>query len=242
MKFNITIKGSKEFKTSISVIQGIIEEATFNVTKEGMSFKGIDPSKVCYVSVNLPSEKFIKFVCDEETKFTIRTNEFSEVIKRAKNNEEITLEMGDKNILDIYLGGKKNYQVPLLITEAESPDPKFKLQTKTSLKFAELDDYIKDIAVVADNFIVTSDGNKLKLSGKGDGGKVEIEVESAISQEEQGELRGEYMMEFLQSAVKNLKGGFEEVVLEHGHDMPLKLSFASPDVGTLIYVQAPKVV
>lgn len=241
MKFSITIKGSKEFKTSISVIQGIIDEATFNVNKEGMSFKGIDPSKVCYVSVNLPSEKFIKFNCDEETKFTIRTNEFSDVIKRAKNDEEITLEM-DKNLLNIYLGGKKNFQIPLLAVESESPDPKFKLQTKISLKFAELDDYIKDIAVVADNFIVTSDGDKLKLSGKGDAGKVEIEVESAISQEEQGELRGEYMMEFLQSAIKNLKGGFEEVILEHGHDMPLKLSFNNPDVGTLIYVQAPKVI
>lgn len=241
MKFSITIKGSKEFKTSISVIQGIIDEATFNVNKEGMSFKGIDPSKVCYVSVNLPSEKFIKFNCDEETKFTIRTNEFSDVIKRAKNDEEITLEM-DKNLLNIYLGGKKNFQIPLLAVESESPDPKFKLQTKISLKFAELDDYIKDIAVVADNFIVTSDGDKLKLSGKGDAGKVEIEVESAISQEEQGELRGEYMMEFLQSAIKNLKGGFEEVTLEHGQDMPLKLSFNNPDVGTLIYVQAPKVI
>ena len=241
MKFSITIKGSKEFKTGINLIQGIIDEATFNIDKDGMSFKGIDPSKVCYVAINLPSENFIKFNCDEETKFTIRTNEFSDVIKRAKNDEEITLEM-DKNALNIYLGGNKNFQIPLLAVESESPDPKFKLQTKISLKFAELDDYIKDIAVVADNFIVTSDGDKLKLSGKGDAGKVEIEVESAISQEEQGELRGEYMMEFLQSAIKNLKGGFEEVTLEHGHDMPLKLSFNNPDVGTLVYVQAPKVV
>ncbi len=242
MKFSITLKGTKEFKTSINVIQGIIEEATFNVNKDGLSFKGIDPSKVCYVSVNLPSEKFIKYDCDEEAKFTIRTGEFSEVIKRAKNNEEVTLEMGDKNALDIYLGGKKNFQVPLLTVESEPADPKFKLQTKTAMKFGELDDYIKDISVMADNFIITSDGNKLKLSGKGDAGKVEIEVESAVSQEEQGELRGEYMMEFLQSAIKNLKGGFEEVTLEHGQDMPLKLSFNNPDVGTLVYVQAPKVV
>lgn len=242
MKFSVTIKGSKEFKTGINVIQGIIEEATFNIDKEGLKFKGIDPSKVCYVSVNYPSDKFIKFNCDEEIKFTIRTSEFSDVIKRAKNNEEITLEMGDTRVLNIYIGEKKNFQIPLLAVESESADPKFKLQTKTSMKFGELEDYVKDISVVADNFIVTSDGNKLKLSGKGDAGKVEIEVEETVSQEEQGELRGEYMMEFLSSAIKNLKGGFEEVILEHGHDMPLKLSFIHPDVGTLIYVQAPKVV
>lgn len=241
MKFSITIKGSKEFKTGINLIQGIIDEATFNIDKDGLKFKGIDPSKICFVSVNYPSDKFIKFNCDEETKFTIRTNEFSDVIKRAKNNEEITLEM-DQNILNIYLGGKKNFQIPLLAVESESPDPKFKLQTKVHMKFGDLEAYIKDISVVADNFIVISDGDKLKLSGKGDSGKVEIEAESNVSQEEQGELRGEYMMEFLLSAIKSLKGGFEEVTLEHGQDMPLKLSFDNPDVGTLVYVQAPKVI
>ena len=241
MKFSVTIKGTKEFKSSISLIQGIIEDATFNVNKDGLNFKGIDIGKICFVSINFPSDKFIKFSCDEETKFTIRTHEFSEVIKRAKNDEEITLEMGNKNILDIYLGGKKNFQIPLLSIESESPDPKFRLQTKTIMKFGELEDYVKDISVVADNFIVVSDGNKLKLLGNGDSGKVEIESESTVSQEEKGELRGEYMIDFLQSAMKSLKGGFEEVILEHGHDMPLKLSFDSPEMGTLVYVQAPKI-
>ncbi len=241
MKFSVTLKGTKEFKTGINLIQGIIEDATFNIDREGLKFKGIDPSKICFVSVNYPSDKFIKFSCDEETKFTIRTSEFSDVIKRAKNDEEITLEM-DKNVLNIYLGGKKNFQIPLLNIESESADPKFKLQTKATMKFGDLEAYVKDISVVADNFIVTCDGDKLKLSGKGDAGKVEIDAESTVSQEEQGELRGEYMMEYLLSAIKNLKGGFEDVILEHGHDMPLKLSFVNPDVGTLIYVQAPKVV
>ena len=125
--------------------------------------------------------------------------------------------------------------------EKETPNPNFKLQSRTSLKFTDFVDYVKDIKVVADNFIVETNGDKLKLSGKGDSGHVDMEVEGTVTQKEEGELRGEYMLEFLFNTMKTIAGGFETVILEHGHNLPLKLTFDSADTGTLVYVQAPKV-
>lgn len=242
MKFSATVKATKEFKTCFSAIQAILEEATFDVTQEGIKFKGIEPSNICFMSVNFPKEKFIKFECDEDTKITVRTHEFLEILKRAKNDEEVTLEIGDKiNALQVYIGGKKHYVVPLLMMEKESPSPNFKLQSKITLNFSDFTEYVKDIDVIADNLIVETDGEKLKLSGKGDDGKVDLDVVGTVSQTEEGTLRGEYMLEFLLSAIKSLKGGFETVILEHGNNLPLKLSFSSEDTGTFVYVQAPKV-
>ena len=101
-------------------------------------------------------------------------------MKRAKNDEEFTLEMDDTvKALQIYIGGKKHYVIPLLIMEKEAPNPNFKLQSKTTMKLADFVDYVKDIKVVADNFIVETDGVKLKLSGKGDAGHVNIDVEGS---------------------------------------------------------------
>jgi len=242
MKFSATIKATKEFKSCLSAIQLIIEDATFEVTAKGIKCKGIEPSNVCFMSIDLPKDKFVKYECDEDAKFTVRTNEFLEIVKRAKNGEEITLEMNDKvNALQIYINGKKHYVLPLLVIEKETPNPNFKLQSKTSLKFADFVDYVKDIKVVADNFIVETDGLKLKLSGKGDSGHVDMEVDGTVTQSEEGELRGEYMLEFLFNTMKTISGGFENVILEHGHNRPLKLTFDSENTGTLIYVQAPKV-
>jgi len=242
MKFSATAKATKEFKTCFSAIQAILEQATFDVTSEGIKFRGIEPSNICFMSVDFPKEKFVKFECNEDTKITIRTNEFLEIIKRAKNDEEITLELGDKvNALQVYISGKKHYVVPLLVMEKEAPSPNFKLQSKVTLKFDDFVEYVKDINVVAENFVVETDGTKLKLSGKGDDGTVDLDVDGTVSQTEEGELRGEYMMEFLLSAIKSLKGGFENVILEHGHNLPLKLTFNSENTGTFVYVQAPKV-
>ena len=242
MKFSATIKATKEFKTCLSAIQAILEEATFDVTTEGIKFKGIEPSNVCFISVDFPKDKFVKYECDEDTKFTVRTNEFLDIMKRAKKDEEITLEMDDKvKALQIYIGGKKHYVVPLLVMEKEAPTPNFKLQSKTSMKLADFIDYVKDIKVVADNFVVETDGVKLKLSGKGDGGHVNVDVEGTVSQNEEGDFRGEYMLEFLSNMLKTIGAGFDNVTVEHGHNLPLKLTFDSETTGTLVYIQAPKV-
>lgn len=242
MKFSVTLKATKEFKSCLSAIQLIIEDATFEVTSEGLKCKGIEPSNICFMSVDLPKGKFVKYECDEDAKFTVRTNEFLEIVKRAKNDEEITLEMNDKvNALQIYINGKKHYVLPLLVMEKETPNPNFKLQSKTTLKFSDFADYVKDIKVLAENFIVETDGLKLKLSGKGSDGNVDIDVDGTVDQKEEGTLRGEYMLEFLFNTMKTIAGGFETVILEHGNNLPLKLTFDSADTGTLVYVQAPKV-
>jgi len=242
MKFSITLKATKEFKSCLSAIQLIIEDATFEVTPEGMKCKGIEPSNICFMSVDLPKDKFIKYECDENAKFTVRTSELLEIVKRAKNDEEITLEMSDKvNALQIYINGKKHYVLPLLVIEKEVPSPNFKLQSKTTLKFSDFADYVKDIKVIAENFIVETDGTVLKLSGKGDKGNVDVDADGVVDQKEEGTLRAEYMLEFLFNTIKTISGGFDNVVLEHGNDLPLKLTFDSENTGTLIYVQAPKV-
>ncbi len=241
MKFSATIKATKEFKSCLSAIQLIIEDATFEINEAGIKCRGIDPSNVSFVSIDFPKNTFVKYECDEDSKFTVRTSELLEIVKRAKNNEEVTLEMGDKvNALQIYINGKKHYVLPLLIMDKESPSPNLKHQSKTTLKFTDFVDYVKDIKVVADNFIVETDGNVLKLSGKGDKGNVDVETEGVVDQKEEGNLRAEYMLEFLFNTIKTISGGFDNVILEHGLDLPLKLTFES-DTGTLVYVQAPKV-
>ena len=242
MKFSATLKATKEFKSCLSAIQLIIEDATFEVTPTGIKCKGIEPSNICYMSIDLPKDKFVKYECDIDSKFTVRTNELMEIVKRAKNGDEITLEMDGKlNALQIYINGKKHYVLPLLVMEKETPNPNFKLQSRTSLKFSDFAEYVKDIKVIAENFVVETDGVKLKLSGKGDSGHVDMEVDGTVTQKEEGDLRGEYMLEFLFNTIKTISGGFETVILEHGHNLPLKLTFDSVDTGTLVYVQAPKV-
>jgi len=241
MKFSATIKATKELKTAISSIQGFMEEATFVVNKDGIKFRGLEPSHVRYLEVTFPVDKFIKFEIADELKFTIRPHEFLEVIKRAKDGEEITLEIEkDNSPFNIHIDGKKHFTLSLIAIEQDAPVPNFKFQSKTVMPYSDFSDYIKDIAVVGYNFIIETNEGKMKLSGKGDAGKAEIETECKVIQTQEGILKSEYTIEFLTEAIKTFGTAFESITVETGQEMPLRLTLESPDMGSIQYVQAHK--
>lgn len=240
MKFSATLRTTKEFKTTISSIQGLIEEATFFVNEEGIKFRGLEPSHVRYLEVTFPADRFLRFKVEDELKFTIKPNDFLEVVKRAKDGDEITIEVESEiSPLIVHIEGKKHFTLSLISIEQESPVPHFKFQSKTTMAYSNFSDYIKDIAVVGDNFVIEIQNNKMKLSGKGDRGKVEVEAEGTISQQEE-KIKSEFAIEFLVEAIKTFGTAFEDIIVETGNNMPLSLTLESPAMGSIQYVQAHK--
>jgi len=240
MKFSATLRTTKEFKTAISSIQGLIEEATFFVNKDGMKFRGLEPSHVRYLEVTFPADRFLRFNVENELKFTIKPNDFLEVVKRAKDGDEITIEVENENSpLNVHIEGKKHFVLSLISIEHDAPTPHFKFQSKTVMPYANFSDYVKDIAVVGYNFVIEIVGGKMKLSGKGDRGKVEIEAEGSTQAQEE-KIKSEFTIEFLEEAIKTFGTAFESITVETGNNMPLSLTLESPAMGSIQYVQAHK--
>ena len=62
MVFSAKTNGSDEWKAVISAISTLVEEATFESTVEGISFRGMDPSHVASVSythLTLPTKRIV---------------------------------------------------------------------------------------------------------------------------------------------------------------------------------------
>ena len=51
MVFSATTKGAEDWKAIISAISTLVEEATFEATVEGITFRGMDPSHVWHLYV-----------------------------------------------------------------------------------------------------------------------------------------------------------------------------------------------
>jgi len=49
-----------EFEQVVKSISTIVEEATFNVSPEGITFRGMDPSHVALIDISLPNAMFEK--------------------------------------------------------------------------------------------------------------------------------------------------------------------------------------
>ena len=66
MVFSAKTSGSDGWKAVISAISTLVEEATFESTVQGISFRGMDPSHVALIDISWPNSAFEKYECDSE--------------------------------------------------------------------------------------------------------------------------------------------------------------------------------
>ena len=64
LEFSAKTNTSEEWKAIISAISTLVEEATFEATVEGISFRGMDPSHVALIDISWPNSAFEKYSCD----------------------------------------------------------------------------------------------------------------------------------------------------------------------------------
>lgn len=84
MVFLAKTKTPDEWKAVTSAISTLVDEATFEATVEGLSFRGMDPSHVALIDISWPNSAFDGYECDAALKFGVRIDEFSKLMKRAE--------------------------------------------------------------------------------------------------------------------------------------------------------------
>ncbi|MFN4336923.1 MAG: DNA polymerase sliding clamp [Candidatus Nitrosocaldus sp.] len=87
-------RSAEEWKTVVSAISTIVEEATFEATSEGISFRGMDPSHVALIDVQLLNSAFEHYICDGSIRFAVRVDEFLKLLKRAGKDDSIEISIG----------------------------------------------------------------------------------------------------------------------------------------------------
>src|ERR1044071_136288 len=101
--FSAKTKSPEEWKVVNSAISTLVDEATFEATSEGISFRGMDPSHVALIDIFWPNTAFESYKCDSELKFGVRISEFSKLIKRTDKKDELEVSIIERCLED------KNY-------------------------------------------------------------------------------------------------------------------------------------
>ncbi len=239
------IKGTKEFKSALSGIQSLMEEVTFIANEDGINYMGLDPSGISFIDVNFPKSVFEEYEIEGEIKLNIRSNELLDVIKRAKVNDIISFAVIE-NSGKLSVGwGTKKFQVRMLnlLEDARGGKrPNIEFETKAIMDSSTLADVVKDIGTVSeDTFVLTSTSKQLTFSGEGESGNAVVIEEVEVEQKDESELTSRFAMEQLTSMVKTMAPNFDKVIIEHGKDLPLRLTWKSPEMGEFKFVLASKV-
>ena len=246
MEFSAKTNTSEEWKAIISAISTLVEEATFEATVEGVSFRGMDPSHVALIDTSWPNSAFEKYSCDGDIKFGVRIDEFSKLIKRAEKSDGVEINISDDSMLHVSIGKNKKYKMRLIESSAsDTPLPKISYDSKITLSSSRLDKILGDIDVVSDYLSIKTTQKNVEFSGKGDAGEATINLEKDMEDVEDisvsQESSGTYSLEYLDPIVKAVGGTADSIICEFSSEKPLRIEFKVTNIGRIHFYLAPRV-
>ena len=244
--FSAKTSQSGGWKAVISAVSTLVEEATFEATVEGISFRGMDPSHVALIDINWPNSAFEKYTCDSDIKFGVRIDEFSKLIKRADKSSAIEINITDDNMLLVSIGKNKKYKMRLIESSAsDTPLPKITYDSKISLTSSTFDKILGDVQVVSEYLTLSSTEAQTEFSGKSDSGQVNIILEKNKDELTEIEVKtnssGTYSLEYLNPIVKAVGTTAETVTCEFSSAKPLRIEFKVTNLGRIYFYLAPRV-
>lgn len=215
-----------------NAINVLVDEATFHLAKDGLAFRGIDPSHIAMIDVLIPPTDFSKYEVTDGVKFALRTDEVAKILKRFDRDEELNLTLDGEHL--VISNQAKTFKTRTLEAAGRNtPIPKLDLKVKVPLTMENARKVLDDMHVVSEFVTISCDASDLTFSGKGDGGEAEVSFSSVeCSCKEDSEAT--YSLDYIIKMVKAVS--VDMVTLEYSSKMPLKLT-----LGRIAYFLAPRV-
>lgn len=243
----LTLAEPKYFKDSITIISELVNEARFKITKNAMELVAMDPANVAMVVFKLLSSTFVEYKVDKEMELGVNLVDMKQVMRRAKPNDTVSIEVTADNRIQITFKGAniRTFSLPIIELEDKEqkvPELNFPVTVNTSSK--NLTEAIEDVDIVAESVTFMAEPNKLTILAEGDMSKAKIEVkkddETKVTTETQDKIKAKYSIEYLKKMVSGSKIS-DNVQIQFNKDYPLKLDFVEIDRVMLSFILAPRV-
>ncbi|HZW54666.1 MAG TPA: proliferating cell nuclear antigen (pcna) [Nitrososphaerales archaeon] len=249
-----------EWKAVTAAIQALVEEATFEVSNDGISFRAMDPSHVALVDLFWPSSEFQRFECSRADKFTVRVEDFAKLIRRAESKDslEVSRQGSDSLIVKLVNGYKREFELHLIeSSQSSTPLPKLNFDTKFTTSEPAFDRILNDVSAISNHITIEALHDRVQFSGKGDTGKATVSLEKkptegSTSGKAGGDLqqlstekesKSTYSIEYLLKITKAAGSASDIINFEYSSKMPLRLEFklGQNSHGRIHFYLAPRV-
>ncbi|HIQ03538.1 MAG TPA: proliferating cell nuclear antigen (pcna) [Desulfurococcales archaeon] len=242
----IVYPDARTFRHIIEALSKIVDEALMKITSEGVELKAMDPAHVSLLHLKFPPEAFEEYSVEGEYKIGFNTANILKLLKRGKKGDRLELSVEEDMFRIALIGAAiRAYKIRILdIPEAEIPEATLEFDVSASIISDPLKNALKDAEAVGDTVEFSAE-NEEELIIRGKGG--EMETETRISRESgalislnvKNAAKSEYSLEYIKNVIALTKVA-DTVTLEFSNNMPLKLDFAIPGEGRVIYLLAPK--
>lgn len=239
----LTLAEPRLLKDSVTIISDLVTEARFKLSRDAMELVAMDPANVAMVIFKLLSSSFVEYDVKTETSFAINLNDLKAVLRRAKPNDTLTIEVDEKLIVTLKGTATRRFELPLLDAEEKDqrvPDLKFDAEVHTDSSV--LSEAIEDMDIVGESVLFVIDKDALKIVSASELSKAEVLVPSggATAVKAKDKTRSKFSIEYLKKMIQGSKLS-DKVVLKFSMDYPLRLEFTSVDKLQLAFILAPRV-
>ena len=241
----LTLAEPKYLKESISIISDLVNEARFKVNKDSIELVAMDPANVAMIIFKLLSSTFTEYDVKKDVDIAINLSNLKQIIRRAKPNDMLTLELDDENRLKITLRGDhlRTFNLPTIdFDEKEQKIPDLKFPVSINIPSAALNEAIEDVDVVAESVTFLAEPKKFTISAEGDLSQAKIEMKESdnIKIRADANVKAKYSIEYLKKMINGSKIS-DDVNIYFNKDYPLKLEYKAVDKVMLSFILAPRV-
>jgi len=241
----LTLAEPRLMKESITVISDLVNEASFKITPEAMELVAMDPANVAMVVFKLFSSTFTEYDVSSQMELAINLTNLRTILRRAKPNDMLTLELGEDNKLKILLKGSstRTFSLPIIeLDEKEQKIPDLSFACTVETSSSTLNEAVEDADIVAESVQFLGSSDKLTLQADGDLSNAKIEIPSnditKINITGDAKVKSKYSIEYLKKMINGSKLA-DEVKMSFSSDYPLKLEYKVIDKLLLSFILAP---
>ncbi len=176
--FEIKIDDARYWKNCVDSIVSLIDEGSFNITKEGISLKAMDPSGISMISFFIPNKAFAKYDVDKPILIGLNLENLGKILASSRGDEQLIMkENGNKFVLEfVGKNSRRRYRLPMIDVKKDADkEPKVEFDSVVEVKADSLKEILKDANLLSTHVGFKTDKDSFVVVAKGDAGELEEE-------------------------------------------------------------------
>ena len=244
MKFKVNDVGL--FKALFKGITRFTDTAHFEVKKNGIQIRSVDPYDFCYVDINLPPSLFDGYKINSKTfSFGVDLGKIGPIVRNI-GSKELFLEIADNSLqIKLVNGWATNYKLNWLEDDSDLPDPlKQNYTAKVTIPSTDFLNIIKDASTVSREIEFEVDEKELRVSATKQGFTYSTKLEFKKRLQNKIELKtksakSSAILDYLRT-LSEIIIKCKEVELNLGDNLPLRLNLKYSGGGTFTFIISNK--
>jgi len=242
----LVIQDAPSLKAAVDSIVCLVEEGQFEITKEGITLKAMDPSQISMVSFSMPKEAFVEYSVPEEMKIGVDIGQLANVLARGKKGEKVELSVEEGRLVVRFSGEKhkRTFKVPLIETgDRVQREPKIEFKNVAKIKADSLKETLKDARLISSHVRLQLTPEQFVVDVRGENGDVKAEFDKGSHDLTELTIvngaRSTFPLQYLEDMVKATSAS-SIVTINLETDRPLRMEY-DIDGAKVVYYLAPRI-